>query len=90
MATKKRVFTVGPGMQYTGHSVDKVNYLPGQTFNLDHLIGEQDDLVKSLLDRGAVMEVTGLTQKQIDAVVKKYKKFTQAELEAELRKAAAG
>lgn len=82
MAKKKRVFTVGPNMGYIGHSVDMVNYYPGQKFNIDHI--DDPDLVQSLIDRGAIVEVTGMAQKQIDKMVSEYKPLTQAEIKAAL------
>lgn len=53
MAAKK-LYTVGPNAGYVGHKVDKKNYFPGETFNLDHLDAET---IKKMIASGAVVEV---------------------------------
>lgn len=82
---KKRVFTVGPNTQFIGHTKDKVNYYPGQTFGLDHLDEEMQEI---LIARGAVADVTGMKPDAIKKMVAEYKKFTQAEIAEKLREVA--
>lgn len=84
---KKKVYTVGHGTQYIGHSRDKRNYFPGQTFDLDHLNEAQ---VKDLLSKNAVADVTGISAEKISELVAGYKLFTQEEVLQRAREAADG
>jgi hypothetical protein len=84
MAKKKteRLFTVGPGTQFIFHRKDRRNYWWGQTFALDHLTEAE---TKNLIDKGAVVDVTGKTDEEIAAIVAGYNPFTVAQVKAAMQ-----
>jgi hypothetical protein len=86
MAEKKQhLYTVGPATQHIQHRADRVNYWPGQTFNLDHLSAE---VVKGMLANGDVVDVTGKTAEQIAEIVSKYPGISHEQVLAAMRKMA--
>lgn len=80
---KGKVYTVGPNTQFIRHMKDKVNYWPGQTFDLDHV---NTEAVKLMLARGDVVDVTSKTDEQIGKIVKGYPGITPAQIATALRR----
>lgn len=69
-----RLFTVGPNTQFVLHRADMVNYWPGQKFNLDHV---RPEIVQKMIDRGQVVDVTEMSDKEIGELVGGYKGISQ-------------